>query len=164
MKGGARTGAGRPSSFTPEVAERICERIEAGKRPRVAAAEEGVSPSTFDGWMSEARAGKKPELIEFREAVARAVLVSEGKLYDTLKDGDEPGYSFGPAKAALEILSRTNKHYSTKIQVALESELERVLDAVQRVCSPEDFQRVLAELAALDSESEASEAQSPSVH
>lgn len=156
MKGGAREGAGRPSRFTAELGERIVKRIiEHKRRPRVAAAEEGVPPSTFDGWMAAARAGLNPELVEFRESVARACLVAEGKLLDQVQRGDDAGVGFGPAKAALEILSRTNKNYSQKVQVAVESELERILDAVQRVCSPEDFQRVLAELAALDSEAEA---------
>jgi len=153
MKGGAREGAGRPHSYTAEIGERIVRRIiEHKRRPRVAAAEEGVKPSTFDGWMAEARAGKRAELVEFRDQVARACLVAEGKLLDVVQGGDGPGVGFGPAKAALEILSRTNKHYSQKVQVAVESELERILDVVARVCSPEDFERVLAELAALDSE------------
>ncbi len=155
--GGTRAGAGRPSSFTPELGAKICEGIESGKRPAVAAAELGIAPSTFDTWMARARAGD-PELLEFRESVARARLVAEGTLHDVVLRGDEKGLGFGPARAALEVLSRTNKHYSQKVQIAVEYELERILDAVGRVCSPEDFERVLAELASLDSEEEAPEA------
>jgi hypothetical protein len=141
------------------LGKKICALIEDGHRPAVAAARCGIAPSTFDGWMVEARAKTDPALAEFRENVARARLIGEGNLLDTVKAGDEKGQGFGPAKAALEILGRTNKHYSQKVQVGVEFELERILDAVARVCSPADFERVLAELASLDSEEAAGGAQ-----
>jgi hypothetical protein len=101
--------------------------------------------------MVRGRAGD-PALAEFHESVTRAYEAGKANLHDRVLCGDAPGLGFGPAKAALEILSRTDRRYSQKVQVGVEAELERILDAVARVCSPEDFQRVLAELAALDSE------------
>jgi hypothetical protein len=80
------------------------------------------------------------------------------ELHDVAIEGDEKGQGFGPAKVAFEMLARRfPKHYSSKIQVSVEYELERFLDVAEGVLSPEDLQRLLAGLAALDSEEETGE-------
>ena len=156
--GGARSGAGRKGSFTVEKGREIVERIaEHKRRPEVAAAECGITPDVFRGWLVKARTGNDQDLVEFSNEVSRARLLAEGGMLDTVLEGDEPGYN--RAKLHLEILGRTNKHYSQKVQVGIQHELERILDVVARICSPEDFERILADIAALDSEGETGEDQ-----
>lgn len=138
---------GRPTERTPEIVERIFAELHKGKPEYVAAAVAGIKESTFRNW-------KKIDP-EFCEEVARARRIGCSVLHDQAALGDEPGQGFGPGKVALEFLSRRYpKDYSTKIQVSVEYEMERILDAVEGVCSPEDFQRVLARLTELDSGTE----------
>jgi len=145
---------GRKSYFDGVDVEAICARIAQGVRPQVAGAEHGVSPTTFDRWLAEGRAGKSPELTEFGEKVARARLIAEGKLVDRVRKGDGKAISFGAGKAALELLSRTVKAYQPKIKVGIEEELRKFLDVARRVLPADLFAAPLRELAALDDEIE----------
>src|SRR6187551_4021668 len=74
-QGGKREGAGRPSKLPGLDLAKLCERIAVGKvRPEVAAAEQGISPTTFARWLLEAQQRKSPELTEFGEKIAQAKL------------------------------------------------------------------------------------------
>lgn len=44
---------GRPSTFTPEIAARICERLAAGESLAAASAAEGVPRPTVVGWIRD---------------------------------------------------------------------------------------------------------------
>jgi hypothetical protein len=145
---------GRKSYFDGVDVEAICARIAEGVRPQVAGAEHGVSPTTFDRWLAEGRAGKSPELTEFGEKVARARLIGEGRLVDRVRRGDGKAISFGAGKAALELLSRTVKAYQPKIKVGIEEELRKFLDVARRVLPSDLFETLLRELAALDDQDE----------
>jgi len=126
------------------------DALEAGKPYEVAAAISGISPRAAWQW--------KREDEEFAEDTARARLVGASVLHDRVAGGDEKGAGFGPAKAALELLRRRfPKEYGDKVQIGVARELDKILDAVQGVCSPDDFERILARLAAIDSEDETGE-------
>lgn len=140
-----RPGPGRPSKFTPELGRLICETVaKRGIRPIVAAAEHGISPRTFGRWIADRNSTK--ELQEFAEEVARVGFVAEGRLHDKVLLGDDPGVGFGPAKAALEILSRTNRHYAPKVQLGIEQELQKFLDAARAVLPGEWWEKLLDEI------------------
>lgn len=148
----ARTG--RPSKLTAELSQTILADIAAGLHPEVAAQAAGIVPSTYFDWMQRGKAGEAP-YATFRSDVARAKAEAERQLLQRALGGDGKGTSFGPAKAALEILSRTRPdRYSQQVKVQLRQDIERILDVVQRVCGTEDFLRVVEALADDDSEGE----------
>jgi hypothetical protein len=138
------------SPRTPEAEATILAELRKGKPEYVAAAVAGVWESSFRYW--------KRTDENFANEVARARLVGCSVLHDRAATGDDPGQGFGPAKVALELLARRYpKHYSQKIQISMEYEIDRILDVVQGICSPEDFERVLTGIAALDSQEETPE-------
>lgn len=141
----------RATIRTPEARAKILASMSGQAKPfEVAAAEAGISPRAAWMW--------KRDDPEFAEEVARAKFVGAGGLHDKIAAGDDKGEGFGKGRAALELAKRLYpKHYGDKIQVGIERELDRILDVAERVCSPEDFERLLAGIAALDGEGEAEE-------
>lgn len=151
---------GRTLTLNENLIQAICEDIRAGQRPEVAAARHGVSRARFYAWRRSGREGGGEIYERFEEQVGLAVDCAEGQLLESVLTGDASDYSFGPAKASLEVLKRRwSDHYSEKVKVSVEREIDKVLDVVARVCSTEDFERILAELAAGDSGEETGEAQ-----
>lgn len=75
---------GRPSSFTEEIANRICDRIVAGDSLRtVCAAEDMPAPSTVFLWLSKNK--------EFSEQYARAREAQADALFDEVLDIADDG-------------------------------------------------------------------------
>lgn len=144
--------AGRPTKLTPEVTASIVADLEAGHYIETAAESAGVHVTTLYRWMADGAKGIEP-YAAFHEAVTRAKADGEKDLVATVKAGDGPGVGFGQAKAAAFLLERTRPHkFAARVNVKIEDAVGKVLDVVGRVCSPEDFARVLEGLERLDSE------------
>jgi hypothetical protein len=156
--------AGRPTKLTPELTRAICELIESGDAPEVAAGVQGIGRSTFFEWQSRND--------EFRTAVARAKDRCESEMRRRLLGGDEKGESFGKGKAALEYLGRRHpnrwsqriKHEIDQANLISHEILKRVCsdpEVYAAVCAAEDclpvLIRYLEELSRLDSEGDAAE-------
>jgi hypothetical protein len=138
----------RPSKWTPELQAKIIELIEAGDAPEVAAGVNGIGRSTHFEWMAANE--------DYRTEVARAKDVFESGRRAIVLKGDEKGNGFGPAKAALEVLSRRfPRRWSVQVKVEMADSLNRFIDAAQRICSPEDFAKLLEALAEEPGEGEA---------
>lgn len=149
----------KESKLTSEVVSEILSDIEAGLHPEVSAQAAGVATRTFQEWMTRGKRGEEP-YASFRGEVARAKAVAEKTLLQRALGGDGAGRSFGPGKAALEILSRTlPDRYSATHKMQLRDDLERILSVVERVCGPESFLAVCEALADENSSGEAGEAE-----
>jgi hypothetical protein len=138
----------RPSKWTEQLQSEIVALVEAGDAPEVAAGVHGIGRSTHFEWMATNEG--------YRTAVARAKDVFESKSRAIVLDGDEKGNGFGPAKARLEVLGRRfPRRWSVQVKVEMADNLNRFIDAAQRICSPEDFCKLLEALAEEPSEGEA---------
>lgn len=151
---------GRPSKLTPELAEAILIDVEGGLDPQVAAQAAGVVAKTYYNWITRGKAGEAP-FASFYTEIARAKAEAEKRLLQRTLSGDGKGEGFGPAKAALEILSRTRPdRYSQQVKVQLRQDIERVLDVVLRVCGQDHFLAIAEALAEDDSAGTPGEAES----
>lgn len=145
----ASSAAGRKSKWNQKLQDAIIKLVEAGDRAEVAAGVNGICRSTHFGWMAERD--------DYRTAVTRARDVFESTSRAVILGGDEKGNAFGPAKAALEVLSRRlPKHWASQVKVEVADQLNRFLDAAERICSQQDFAKLLEALAEESSGAEAS--------
>lgn len=150
---------GRPSKLTPELQEAVCETCRKGIDPLVATVAQGVDEGSYYRWRREALDGEEPQL-SFVRAVARACAEGEISLAERLSAGDGQGIGFGEAKASLEILQRRfPKRWSVQVKVEMADQLNRFIDAAQRVLEPASFGKLLQELAEEPGEAEAPGAQ-----
>ena len=130
----------RPSKWTEELQSKIVALVEAGDAAEVAAGVCGIGRSTHFEWMRSNEG--------YRTAIARGQDVFESNARKTVLDGDEKGNGFGPAKAALEVLSRRiPKRWAAQVKVEVADQLNKFIDAAQRICSPADFEKLLEALA-----------------
>ena len=136
----------RPTKWTQKVQNAIVALIEAGDRPEVAAGVNGIPRSSFFEWMAAGRAGVEP-YAGFRTAVERARDSAESQLRATALAGDDQGVGFGPAKAALEVLSRRwPRQWAQRIKHEIEDAERLMLGALERVCAdPHVLERVRQE-------------------
>lgn len=79
--GAAMTNAGRPSSFTQEIADRICEGLAAARSLRSICFDEGMpTQTTVFRWLADDR------FLEFREQYMRAREAQADALFDEMLD------------------------------------------------------------------------------
>lgn len=163
----------RVSKLTGELTEAIVGLVRSGDSPAVAAGATGVGRQTYYDWMNRGERGEEP-YASFRTAITRARDECESRLRASALSGDEPGAgSWGPSKAAFEVLSRRFparwaprvKHEITESQRLMLETLRRVCedkDVIERVCAAKDcgvvFVAVCEKLASLDGEDGAGEA------
>lgn len=160
---------GRPTKWTPELQTNICVLIATGRRPEVAASVCGIVRSTYFDWMQQGAAGVEP-YAGFRTAVLQAADIFESDATATILAGDEKGAGFGPAKAALEVLSRRKpRQWAPQVKLHVETVGNEITDVVERlsrdpglharICAAKDssefFAAFCAEMSRLDSEEEA---------
>lgn len=160
----AKSGPKGPVKLTEAVIESACQKILDGVGPEVAFIASGVSRSTFFELKRKAQNGDQP-FLDYWTFVARAEAEHELKLARAAATGDEAGVGYGPSKAALELLQlRFPKRWSKQVKLEIADQLNRFLDAAQRVCSPEDFAKLLEVLAEEPGEGEAPGAPGPAEH
>lgn len=135
-----KTGSpGRPTKLTPAVQRAIVADVEKGVRPEVAASCHGVQRSTFFEWLE--RGKTEPSTSRhalFRTAVTRAWDRFEAKSTKRILKGDK-GMGFGPAKAALEVLSRRMpRQWAQQVKHHVETVEDEFFDALEQVCADSD--------------------------
>lgn len=141
------------TKLTKDLQRRICRRIERGNYPETSAVAEGVPARTWREWLQRGRAGEQP-FADLVAACDRARARAEAELVELIRKGDTKARKV--ARAAGWLLERTRgQRFGTVVRHRVEDELERLLDVVQRVLTPEDFRRVLEALAAADRAAEA---------
>lgn len=159
----------RETKLTSEVQAEIVKLVEAGDRPPVAAGACGVGRQTYYDWMRRGVTGEEP-YHSFRTAIARARDLCQSNLRKTALNGDDPGFTWGPSKAAFEALGRMFpaewapkiKHEISESQRHCFEALSRVCNnpsIIERVCETKDlgvvFEEFCEELARLDGEGDA---------
>ena len=142
----------RPTKLTDELSAAFCAIVEEGTHLETAAESVGIAVSTLYNWLDWGSEGREP-YAAFLEDVTRARAVAEIELIRTLKRGDGKGISFGQARAAAFLLERTRPNkYAQRVNLKVEDAVREVLEVVSRVCSPEDFARILERLERVDRE------------
>lgn len=130
---------GPRSKLTPELQAEICKLVEAGDAAEVAAGVCGIGRSTFFEWQARNE--------EFRTAISHARDRFESNARAVLLGGDDKGLTFGPAKAALEVLSRRlPQRWSQRIKHEIDESNRLMLETLKRVCAdPNVYARVCQE-------------------
>lgn len=133
----------RPTKWSPELQELICTEVKQGVRPEAAAGKHGIGRQTFYDWM----AGRVDDAVGFRTAVERARDDWEAAATQTVLAGDDVGVGFGPAKAALEVLSRRMpRQWAQQVKHHVETLEDEFLSTLEAVCRDADvFARVRQE-------------------
>lgn len=154
----AHEHVGRPTRLTPDVQLVILENILAGVPCETAAEAAGIASETLWKWLMYGKGadgagdGAREPYKSFRQAVRRAQAIAEVGLVQIVRAGDDVGVSNGPARGAQWLLERTRGNkYAPRIAERVQSELEMLLDAIERVCAAKDcgcYEAVLAALAA----------------
>lgn len=142
---GTSDSGGRPPLLEsdPTLAKRILANVRAGHNVTVACGAAGISRENYYDWKNLAAQGREPWLSFFTE-LRKAEDEAEVKLGARILAGDGAGRSFGPAKAALEFLQRARpKRWSQRLNVTLDKEVDTLLEHAKRICSPEDYRRLL---------------------
>lgn len=160
---------GREPKLTKAVHAALVEVFAGGGTKVTAADKVGVHISTVNNWLRWGehgqQQGKSNAYVELFVAVRRACADRELDLLGTVRIGDNPGVSNGPAKGAQFLLERTfGTKYAARQVVKVEDALESLLDAAERICAGKDcgcLEAIWAELARRDGSDEAPEA-SPS--
>lgn len=160
--GGARPGAGRPSKLTAEFQSELVALLERGHDRDIAAQSLGVGASTLMAWLKLAESEEPGQAhYEFKNAVLRAMAKAQVGMVDKWLAGDPSAeWSYGPGKAAKEYLQLTQRRFAERVRVQVQDELDDLLTIVERVCSREDFARVLEAIAARDRGEEIAAAES----
>ena len=129
----------RPSKWTQKIQDAIVALVEAGDPAEVAAGVQGIGRSTHFEWLAKRE--------DYRTAIARARDVFESSQREILLKGDATGWSFGPAKAALEVLARRfPSRWSQRVKHEIDESNRLMFEVLQRVCrDPEIHARVCAE-------------------
>ena len=74
---------GRPTKYTPEIAERIATRVAMGNYRETAAAAEGIAKSTFFEWLDR--------YSDFSDLIEKADAQAEGKRVKTILQAADGG-------------------------------------------------------------------------
>lgn len=144
--------AGAPTKLTDELTEEIVALIGDGAYIETAAEAVGICRATLYNWLDWGSEGREP-YAAFLDALTRARARAEIDLLRRVQDGDSKGTGFGKAKAAAFLLERTRPDkYAQRVNLKVEEAVTKVLEGVRRICSPEDFARVLAWCERVDSE------------
>lgn len=150
------------TKLTPEFTAKVVQKVLLGVDPEVASISAGISRSCFFGWRAQGMQGVEP-YAEWWIEVARACADSEINLATKAQEGDSVS-GYGPSKAALEILQRRfSKRWSVQVKVEMADQLNKFIDAAQRVLvnQPETFRQLLEALAEEPGEGEAPSAPQP---
>lgn len=154
------------TKLTKELTDAVVDRCRKGIDPLIATVSQGVTERTYREWRSQSIEGSNEDAVAFFQAVARACAEGEIGLAEQLAIGDEAGVGFGPSKAALEILQRRYpKRWSVQVKVEMADQLNKFIDAAQRVLEPEAFGKLLEALAEESGPAEAPGAEErPGIH
>jgi hypothetical protein len=157
-----------PTKLTEDLVKRVCANVRIGVHPITACIAEGISQSTFYNWKVKGEQGVEPFASDFWKPITRAEAESEITLVGRAQRGDEPGVGYGESKGALELIQlRFPKRWSRQVKVEVLDQMNRLLDACQRVLAPADFVKVLEAVTGDPGEGETpgdSPEQSPPVH
>lgn len=145
---------GGQSKFTPEMAERLFEKLREGVPVKTACTLAGISQPTLSRWKSEENEGKRGELTDFFVNLDRARAEGEYRLLQLAGYGDGKEWSEGPSKSAKWKLERIfGKQYAPRIGLKLEEMGDIYLDIVTKVCGAKDcgcYQAILTEVSAIE--------------
>ena len=128
-------GPGRPTTLTDANITKILGLLREGIPLSLATSSCGVREAAVYERMRVDEA--------FRSLVDAARSDGQITMFRTARAGDEPGVSFGPAKANLELLGRVNpKQFAQRVNVKVEDELRDLMRIAERVLDGTHFELV----------------------
>lgn len=138
---------------TPELTVKMVKLVIEGNFPDTVAVASGISMNTYYFWRERGQNGDEPYLTWWN-AMVQACALSEIEAVRQIRQGDDRGAGFGPAKAALELISRRNKRWSPNVKIEVADQLTRLIDIVEKICPTDLYQKILEGLAEVDSETD----------
>lgn len=131
---------GRRPKLTPERQAAILEALAGGSFLATAAQYAGVDESTVHRWMRRGEDADAPARFrQFRKAVSKALAVDEVRDVALITKHAQKNW-----KAAAWKLEHKYPHWSPRVRLTVEAELDGALDKLERGLAPELYQQVLA--------------------
>lgn len=154
---------GAKPKLTPELTEQICARLKAGNFRETACAAVGIASRTLRIWLRQAaqdRVDKRAtRYTKFADALDAAESEAEHLAIQRARIAGKDDWRFW----TWWLEHKHNKRWGFKaaLSVVLEDDREKLLTAAERVLAPDQYRKLLVELAASDSDDDpASEAAS----
>ncbi|HUU94479.1 MAG TPA: hypothetical protein VM487_01970 [Phycisphaerae bacterium] len=146
----------RPSKLTPELQAALCALLSVGIHHDVACASVGISRRSLSNWLrqgnADEEAGVDSPYVDLMVAIRSAEAACEVKDLETIGEASKSDWK----AAAWREERRHPKRWGQQISVRVEDELKGFLRVAERVLETEVFCVLLEEIAAGDSEGEAS--------
>lgn len=133
------------SKLTDEVQQKIVAAVERGSYAVPAAEAAGISERTFYRWMQEGEAAQSGRKRQFWQAVERARGASETTLIEIIHNA-APG-DWNAAKWLLERRFSSRWANTQKIEIAVEREMENMVEVLESDLDPDTFRKVMGVLA-----------------
>lgn len=135
-----RTVAGRfEAKCTPKIKSALEKLLREGVPLSLASPSAGVHYTTVLRWMRDSP--------EFEADISTARAEGKISLFRNTAEGDRPGFSFGKAKASLELLSRIDKQFAPRVNMKAAEEIDGFLELLSRKL-PREWYRVALQTAA----------------
>jgi transposase len=138
---------GRPK-LDPHVTQKICDLIRAGNYFEVAATAAGVHRSTVHRWMRHGREQKRGRYKKFLTAVEKAQAEAESRDVALIAKAASEDWR----AAAWRLERKAPRRYGTRVQQAVQQELEAVLSRLEKGLPVDVYEKVLQLIAADDEE------------
>jgi len=140
----AGRGPGRRPKLTKDVEARLLKLLQAGVPKELACYAVGIASRTLRIWLTKAKDGNR-QFVGFADKVEQAQAEAQALMLAKIR---QHGNKDWRALAwILEHIASERFGYKAQVNVTVESELERILDAVTAVAGPELATQILAALA-----------------
>lgn len=141
---------GRPSRLNPKLKDNLITSIKLGNTLEAACGVVGLPYDTFAEWRQrgEGRHPTRkplPDYVQFAQEVNQAIAEAQLRLIKRIHDASDNDW-----KAAAWILERRHpEHWSAtqRVQLAVEQELEKAIEALEKRLPPDVYDQVLNALA-----------------
>jgi hypothetical protein len=128
----------------PLIAEQIVGSIHRCNTLTDAAQAAGVALPTLERWLTRGRQARSGIYHDFAVTVGVAQVEAKERLVSILGDAADSD----PRWAAWLLSKKYPREYGDRIHHVVEAEMDLLLDAAQVVLTPEDYVRLLSEIAA----------------
>lgn len=145
---------GRPITLTPEVQLAVCEKIAEGNYLETAASLAGVPPRTLRRWLQRGHDAVKRKVRNpfrrFLEAVEQAQAEGEAEHVGAIRAARSEHWQASAWWLERTRPERFGRRDKVLVENSVREELEQALTRLEQRLPPEEYDRVLAALAAGD--------------
>jgi predicted site-specific integrase-resolvase len=126
--------------------EKIYGLIRAGNTLEVSAAATGIHRATLHRWMKQGKEQERGLYRSFLDEVEKAKAEAEARDVALIAKAATADWR----AAAWRLERRSPRRYGQKVQLSVQAEFDSAMDKLERGLSPEEYEKVLALMAAED--------------